>query len=67
MIVVNGKELDWRADLTFTEVYKDIGYTISNPRVIVKVNGISVPKAEREGYKIPDSSVIEVINTLCGG
>ena len=67
MVSVNGKDLEWSSDLTFTDVYRRIGYTISNPRVIVRVNGKSVPKHERPGYKIPDSADIEVVNTLCGG
>ena len=67
MVRVNGKEVDWSPDLKFADVYRQIGYTISNPRVIVRVNGVAVPKNERQGYKIPDSADIEVVNTLCGG
>lgn len=67
MIMVNGKPLDWRPELTFGEILRSIGYTISNPRVIIKVNGRNVPKSERDGFEIPDSAEIEIINTLCGG
>ncbi len=29
MIRVNGKSMEWREDLTFAEILKDLGYTIS--------------------------------------
>ncbi|MDC7225190.1 MAG: sulfur carrier protein ThiS [Spirochaetales bacterium] len=67
MLKVNGKDVEWREGLSFSELYRQIGYTISNPRVIVKVNGEKIAKAERKEYNIPDSAEIEVINTLCGG
>lgn len=67
MIKVNGKDLVWTTDITFSEILKQIGYTISNPRFIVRVNGTTVPKNERGDYKIADSAEIEIVNTLCGG
>lgn len=67
MLTVNGKPVKWREDISFSEIYSAIGYTISNPRVIVRVNGINVPKSDRAGFCIPDEAEIEVINTLCGG
>ncbi|HAK47028.1 MAG TPA: thiamine biosynthesis protein ThiS [Spirochaeta sp.] len=67
MLKVNGKDVEWKADITFKEIYRQIGYTISNPRVIVRINGETVTKADRNGFKIPNSAEIEVINTLCGG
>lgn len=67
MMKVNGKSVVWSPGITFSDIYKQIGYTISNPRVIVRVDGIAIPKNERKDYIIPDSSDIEIINTLCGG
>lgn len=67
MLKVNGKNVEWKSDITFSEVYKAIGYTISNPRVIVRVNGETIARAERKDFKIPDSAAIDVVNTLCGG
>lgn len=67
MIKVNAKSLAWTPEITFSDIYRQIGYTISNPRVIVRVNGKTVPKNERKDYRIPDLSEIEIINTLCGG
>ena len=67
MIKVNGKELKWYPGITFSEVYKAVGYTISNPRVIVRVNGAPIRKNERPQFIISDGDRIEIINTLCGG
>ncbi len=67
MINVNGKPYEWTPEITFQEIYKFIGYTIKNPRVIVRVNGETIPKDKRPGFFIPDSANIEIINTLCGG
>ena len=67
MITVNGKQLEWHSRITFQELYTGIGYTLKNPRVITRVNGVNIGKNERSGYSIPDGAVIEIINTLCGG
>jgi thiamine biosynthesis protein ThiS len=67
MIKVNGKELKWYQGITFSEVYKTVGYTIRNPRVLIRVNGKPLRKNERAHYIISDGDEIEIINTLCGG
>jgi thiamine biosynthesis protein ThiS len=67
MIKVNGKSVDWQAEITFADIYRQIGYTLKNPRVIVRINGETIAKKDRSGHIIPDGSEIEIINTLCGG
>ena len=67
MLKVNGKMLEWKAGITFPEIYRQIGYTIRSPRVLVRVDGETVAKKDRDSYEIKDESVIEIINTLCGG
>lgn len=67
MIYVNGKELKWKPELTFSEILVEIGYKIPNPRVAVRLNGESIPKSRREGTVIPDGAEIQIINILCGG
>ena len=67
MIKVNGKDLEWIPGIKFSDIFTQIGYTISNPRVITRVNGITVSKNERGDFIIPDSAEIEIVNTLCGG
>ena len=67
MLKVNGKDIEWKEGITFSEIYRLIGYSISNPRVIIRVNGETVPKSARKTFLIPDASEIEIVNTLCGG
>lgn len=67
MITVNGKPMDWREGLTFSEILKFLGYTISQPRVILRVDGETIPKERRETLAFSDGADIRVINTLCGG
>ena len=67
MIYVNGKKMDWHRRIKFSEIFTFLGYTISKPLVITRVNGKLVRKQERKDYLIPDNSVIEVLNLLRGG
>ena len=67
MILVNGKRMEWHMGLTFPEIYSFLGYTISSPPVLVKVNGHTVKRKEREGFTIPDGAEITVTGTLRGG
>lgn len=67
MIRVNGKELEWHEGLAFEDLYQALGYTIKTPRVIIRVNGETVKKNQRDGFAIPDNADIEIINALCGG
>lgn len=67
MITVNGKRMEWHEGITFEEIYRFLGYTISNPPVLVKVDGNTIRKGERESFKIPDGAEITVAGTLRGG
>ena len=67
MIIVNGKQMSWQRDLTFSGIYEFLGYTLKDPIVTVKVNGKLVSKEERGAFKIHDNSEIEIINILRGG
>ena len=67
MLLVNGKQMEWKEGVTFPEILKFLGYTISKPRVILRVDGKTIPKDEREGLTFSDGSDVHVINTLCGG
>lgn len=67
MLNVNDKSMEWHADITFAEILANLGYSISRPRVILRVDGVTIPKNERGIYKFSDGSSIKVVNTLCGG
>ncbi len=67
MITVNGKPVPWHDNLTFDELYRHLGYTISSPMVTTVVNGKLISKSLREGYSIPDGAEVKIINILKGG
>ncbi len=59
--------MPWHEGITFREIYAFLGYTISRPPVLVKVNGHTVRRKERDEYSIPDGAEITVTGTLRGG
>ena len=67
MINVNEKNIEWFEGITFSDILKTLGYTISNPRVIIRVDGEPVPRNNRDEFRIRDGMEIRIINTLCGG
>lgn len=67
MILVNEKKMQWHKGITFQEIYAFLGYTISRPPVLVKVNGHTIQRNERDSYSIPDGAEITVTGTLRGG
>jgi len=67
MLTVNDKPMEWQENITFAEILKRLGYSISRPRVILRVNGKTIPKVDRENYQFSDESDVKVVNTLCGG
>ncbi|MBI9104611.1 MAG: hypothetical protein JEY99_19500 [Spirochaetales bacterium] len=67
MLKVNGRDMEWFDGISFSNILQEVGYTISKPRIMIRVNGIGIPKKERDSYKIMDGSDILIINTLCGG
>ncbi len=67
MLKVNEKDIPWYDGITIRDLLKILGYTITNPRVMVRVDGEPVPKSLRDGFVIQDRMKIQIINTLCGG
>ena len=67
MVSINGREAKWHPQMNFSEIFTFLGYTISRPLVITRVNGKLVRKHDRHDYDIPDNSKIEVLNLLRGG
>ena len=64
---VNGRTLPWHEGITFSEIYTALGYTLRDPLVVVRVNGKTLDKGERDDFSIPDGADIEIINKLRGG
>jgi sulfur carrier protein ThiS len=59
--------MEWHDKISFPEIYRFLGYTISEPVVNVIVNGELVRKSDRDGYSIPDGAEIKIVNILSGG
>lgn len=67
MLKVNDQELEWREGLTFRDILKFLGYRDESPLVVTRVNGILVKALDRNSCRIPDESIISVLNILQGG
>ncbi len=67
MIKVNGKPMEWHEGITFRELYSRLGFKLSSPPVIVRVDGKTIKKRNRDVFEIKDGSEIEIISALRGG
>lgn len=66
-ITVNGDVLDWRADLDLFDVFRNVGYTLKVPVVLVKVNGETIVKSRWTDYRVPVNADITIRNVFAGG
>ncbi len=64
-IEVNSVRHDWVENETIARLLKRVNYIF--PMIVVKVNGVVVPKTRYDGELIPDGSKIEVIHIESGG
>lgn len=65
MIKVNGKELPWAEGLTVRQVLIHKGYTF--PLLVVKLNGVSIPKDKYDTTLVQDGDQLQVIHLISGG
>jgi len=65
MILVNGKEYEWKEGLTIQEILNVKKYTF--PKIIVKINNNIIPKHEYATTLIHDGDEIKIIHLLAGG
>lgn len=64
-IKVNDITVEWRENLTVTELLKIMKYTF--PMVIVKVDGEIVKKDQYGSFLVPENSDVKVIHLMSGG
>ncbi|MFO7619366.1 MAG: sulfur carrier protein ThiS [Thermoplasmata archaeon] len=64
-IEVNSNTHDWVEKENITQLLKRMNYVF--PMVVVKVNGVVVPKSRYGETDIPDNASIEVIHIESGG
>lgn len=65
MIRVNGRSMAWTEGMTVASMLKEKNYLFS--KIIVKINGVYVPKEHYENMPIHDGDEIQAIHLLAGG
>lgn len=65
MIKVNGQMVEYQEGLTVTTLLQKMKYNF--PLLIVKINGVYVPRDQYASTPIPDGSEVDVIHLISGG
>ena len=65
MLIVNGKEMEWKEGMTVADVITKLDPAI--PFVFARVNGKVISKDEHEGYVLEDGSQVEIVSVIAGG
>ncbi|MFZ2956464.1 MAG: sulfur carrier protein ThiS [Candidatus Ozemobacteraceae bacterium] len=65
MIKVNDKPVEYDEDMTVTKVIKKCNFTF--PLLIVKIDGIYVPRDAYNTTPVPDNCDMDVIHLISGG
>lgn len=66
-ITVNEEIKEWKEELNLFQVFRDMGYTLKVPAVLVRVNGELVRKSTWNQYVVPNGAVLQVVNVFRGG
>lgn len=65
MIQVNGRDFEWRPNLTIGTIMGEFGYTA--PKIVVKVNGEVIRKENWSVHEVADGDDVRVIHLIAGG
>ena len=65
MITVNGQEYNYQPEMTIKDVLDLCGYVF--PLIIVKLDGIFVPRNQYEDTAVWDGATIDAIHLIAGG
>jgi sulfur carrier protein len=65
VIRVNGREAEWRSEMTIRDIMQAHGYTA--PRIIVKVNGELVRQEHWSSFQVNDGDDVRVLHMVAGG
>jgi sulfur carrier protein len=65
MIRVNGDKLEHREGMTVRDVLKARNFVF--PLIVVKVDGVLVPREQMDQRLVPDGADVEVIHLMSGG
>ena len=65
MILVNGRQAEWRDNLTITGVLEMFNYT--SPKIVVKVNDQVVRQDQWDIFLVQDGDDVKAIHLIGGG
>jgi sulfur carrier protein len=65
MVTVNGKQVEWEEGMTVEKLLERMNYTF--PKIIVRVNGRLVEKADWPDFPVPDQAVVDAHHLIAGG
>lgn len=65
MILVNGRDFEWREGLTICAIMQALRYT--SPKIVVKVNDEVVRQKEWSHYVVQDGDDVRILHLIGGG
>ncbi|MGI6007728.1 MAG: sulfur carrier protein ThiS [Ruminococcus sp.] len=65
MLYVNGKEVEFRPELSLIQLMEELGY--DTKRIAVERNQEIIPKAQYESTMLEDGDHLEVVRFVGGG
>jgi len=64
-IKVNSNKVDWVEGETITELLRRMNYVY--PMLVIKMDGVVIPRAQYPEKRIPDNCTLEIIHLESGG
>jgi thiamine biosynthesis protein ThiS len=65
MILVNGRKIEYKKEMTVNFILKELNYTF--PLIIVKINGKIIPKEDFDTFILNDCDDLKIIHLVAGG
>lgn len=65
MIEVNGEKMAWREGMTVRDVLLERRFRF--PLLIIRIDGVLVPREAYDRTEVPDGSVVDVLHLMSGG
>lgn len=65
MITINGRQAEWREEMTVRDLLAEHQFT--SPRIIVKVNNELIRKKDWDSYRVQDGDDVRAIHMIAGG
>ncbi|MDY0318615.1 MAG: sulfur carrier protein ThiS [Candidatus Cloacimonadaceae bacterium] len=64
-ITINGNKVDWQEGMTVRDALTLMNYSF--PMLVIKLNGVLVPKADYDSTVIPAGAELMVVHLISGG